>query len=176
MFYIHCVQISMFLPCYLQKNPPEISKLNEFNGYTLIATSNNMLSRLIMQFVVLGFILTGTFKLVSGMSWIYILFIVCLAIFIQVIISNRDYKSFKLNKNNNHYRRKGDNMAFKNRFLIYRKFFIASLVIYILSFISGALISNFLNFDLLPHAEAFDDLLYHNLILGLKLMVLDGLV
>ncbi|GIX59946.1 stage II sporulation protein M [Bacillus thuringiensis] len=62
-------------------------------------------------------------------------------------------------------------MAFKNRFLIYRKFFIASLVIYILSFISGALISNFLNFDLLPHAEAFDDLLYHNLILGLKLMV-----
>ncbi|CKE45045.1 hypothetical protein ACQVQT_20230 [Bacillus paranthracis] len=81
-----------------EKNPPEISKLNEFNGYTLIATSNNMLSRLIMQFVVLGFILTGTFKLVSGMSWIYILFIVCLAIFIQVIISNRDYKSFKLNK------------------------------------------------------------------------------
>ncbi|KFM99047.1 hypothetical protein D0U04_20900 [Bacillus clarus] len=91
-----------------EKNPPEISKLNEFNGYTLIATSNNMLSRLIMQFVVLGFILIGAFKLVSGISWVYILFVVCLAIFIQVIISNRDYKSFKLIKKAilNHRRKK----------------------------------------------------------------------
>ncbi|KFN02837.1 stage II sporulation protein M [Bacillus clarus] len=62
-------------------------------------------------------------------------------------------------------------MTFKDRFLIYRKFFISSLIIYILSFIFGAFISNFLKFDLLPHAEAFDDLLYHNLILGMKLMV-----
>lgn len=81
-----------------ESNPPQIERLTDYKGFSLIAASNNLLSKIFTQFSILGLIIIGMFNFVSGVLWIVVLLILSLMIFIQMFYSNRSYKLFNQHK------------------------------------------------------------------------------
>ncbi|WP_237342381.1 hypothetical protein [Heyndrickxia coagulans] len=85
----------VFVLLLSKRNPPKIERLNEFDGFSLIATANNVLSRLVTQFTILGLIIIAMFKLVSGIYWLYPFLAIFFLLFAQMIYSNKKYKKMK---------------------------------------------------------------------------------
>ncbi|MED4935537.1 hypothetical protein [Heyndrickxia coagulans] len=75
-----------------KSNPPKIDRLNEFDGFSLIATANNVLSKLITQFTILGLIIVAMFKFVSGIYWLCPFLAIVFTLFAQMVYSNKDYR------------------------------------------------------------------------------------
>ncbi|MEZ0118236.1 UNVERIFIED_ORG: hypothetical protein ABRZ91_002193 [Heyndrickxia coagulans] len=85
----------VFVLLLSKRNPPKIERLNEFDGFSLIATANNVLSRLVTQFTILGLIIIAMFKLVSGIYWLYPFLAIFFLLFAQMVYSNKNYKKMK---------------------------------------------------------------------------------
>ncbi|AEH54917.1 hypothetical protein QQ991_01375 [Weizmannia coagulans] len=85
----------VFVLLLSKSNPPKINRLNEFDGFSLIATANNVLSKLVTQFTILGLIIIAMFKFISGIYWLCPFLAIAFTLFGQVVYSNKDYKKIK---------------------------------------------------------------------------------
>ncbi|MED4935538.1 stage II sporulation protein M [Heyndrickxia coagulans] len=59
----------------------------------------------------------------------------------------------------------------KNIITTYRKYFMVSLAVYCISFVTGAFLSKFLSFSYTEKEQRFVDLFLHNYTLGIKIMI-----